>query len=38
MFGFSLKDKAKTILNNHFKRDGGWTPGWLNSIVSQGKT
>ena len=37
MFGFGLKDKAKKILNNHFNRDGGWTPSWLNSVVSQGK-
>ena len=38
MFGFGLKDKAKKILNNHFNRDGGWTPSWLNSIVSRGKS
>mgnify|MGYP000107431421 FL=1 len=38
MFGFGLKGKAKKILNNHFNREGGWTPSWLNSIVSQGKS
>ena len=37
MFGFGLKDKSKKVLNNHFKREGGWTPSWLNSIVNDGK-
>lgn len=38
MFGFGLKDKSKKILNEHFNKGGGWTPSWLNSIVSQGKS
>jgi hypothetical protein len=37
MFGFGLKDKSKKVLNNHFKREGAWTPSWLNSIVNDGK-
>jgi hypothetical protein len=37
MFGLSLKDKSKKVLNEHFKMEGGWTPSWLNSLVSQGK-
>jgi|TARA_B100001250_G_C19775066_1_gene779155 hypothetical protein len=37
MFGFGLKDKTKKVLNNHFKREGAWTPSWLNSVVNDGK-
>ena len=38
MFGFGLKDKSKKVLNEHFNREGAWTPSWLNSVVSQGKS